>query len=154
MFSSSITKKIGILTAAVCFSPALFASDGHNNHAALFVGVTNSSHGDDATLGGEYERRLPFMHGMFGVGGFGEMIFADHKAYLAGAGLIIHPWKDLKANLSFGVERTEGHTESLMRVGVAYDFHYQKMSISPTYNYDTVDGHSTNVIGVALGMGF
>ncbi len=154
MLSNTITKKIGMFAAAACFSPALFAAGGHNNHAALFVGVTNSSHADDATIGGEYERRLPFKHGMFGVGAFGEVIFGDHKAYLAGAGLIIHPWKDLRANISLGMERTEGHSDSLTRVGIAYDFHYQKMSISPTYNYDTVNGHNTNVIGLAIGMGF
>jgi len=126
----------------------------HHNHIALFSGVTSSEHASDPTVGLEFERRLPFMYGMFGIGGFVERVISEHSQSLVGVSAIIHPWKNLKANFTIGAESADGHSETLHRVGLAYDFHIDQMSVSPTYNFDSVAGYTANVFGIAFGMGF
>ncbi len=135
---------------------------GHgNNHAALFVGMTKASKSTDATVGIEYEYRLPVLDNMLGVGVVVERIFADDTATVYVIGAVVHPWKALKLNASIGQERIEDYKKGgtkkikkVARVGVGYDFHYGDWSYGPVYNLDTVGGKTVHVLGVAVGMGF
>lgn len=145
-----------LTVAALVAAPFLNAQAGEgNNHAALFVGQTDGY----STVGVEYEYRTGLMDRMIGFGAVYEQFSATHyDATVLVAGVVIHPWKDLKLNISAGTEGTSAHgineSHSLTRIGVAYDFHYENISYGPVYNSDTVNGHSVDVIGLAVGMGF
>ena len=76
-------------------TPTVFAGGDSANHVAVFLGVTDSdsTKTTDFTAGLEYERRLPFLNSMFGVGLTFEKIFYNKKdidIYLAN--FIVHPW--------------------------------------------------------------
>ena len=145
-------------TAALVALPFAGAHAGAgNNHAALFMGATITDDYTDPTVGVEYEYRTPFMDRKIGIGVVVEQLL-DHDATIAVAGVVIHPWKDLKVNLSAGIERLDvaGTTKNkeLIRVGVGYDFHYNNISYGPVYNLDTVDGNNAHAVGLAVGFGF
>lgn len=133
----------------------------HNHHTAIFIGATNNQHAGhtDFTLGTDYEYRLPFANHQFGTGFFGEIVFADHKETIIGVPLIFHPTSALKflagAGLIFA-EDHHGESEShfLTRLGTGYDFHLGNFSLSPTFNADFVDGHTSLVYGISIGTGF
>ncbi len=135
------------------------AGAGSNNHAAVFLGVTKTSSATDPTVGIEYEYRTPLWDKRIGIGLVGERIFGDkYDANLFVAGVVVHPWKDSKANLSVGKESVGGKSKNVLRVGVGYDFHYNSISYGPVYNLDRIsyDGKTStsHVIGIAVGMGF
>jgi len=136
------------------FIPLKAFSAGGNNHAAIFLGPTKTDSSTEPTAGIEFEYRLPMMNKLIGVGVVAERIFSDHAANLFLAGAVVHPWKALKFNLFYGQERADGHSDSLFRVGAGYDFHYKRLSYGPVFNIDSVGGHTTQVAGITLGMGF
>jgi len=146
--------KLGL--AAVLFAAPFVSvqAGAGNNHAAVFLGATSTDDSTDPTVGLEYEYRLPYVNRMFGIGVVGEGIFSDPKALIGVAGVIVHPWKDLKLNLSFGKERKAGHDVDVTRVGIGYDFHYNSISYGPVYNMDSIHGHTVHVAGIAVGIGF
>ena len=129
---------------------------GGNNHAAIFLGATSGSDHTDPTVGIEYEYLLPVMDKQLGLGVVGEGIFGDPKALVYVAGIVYHPKQvpGLKANLSFGGETKADHNETVVRVGVGYDLHYNNISYGPVYNFDTIGSHEAHVFGIAVGMGF
>lgn len=148
----SVVKAV-VVTSLLAGPLAVQAGEG-NHHAALFLGVTDTDAGTDPTVGIEYEYRTPLWDRKIGIGVVAERIFADYDADLLVAGVVVHPWKDLKVNLSAGQESSHGHTADVKRAGVGYDFHYNNISYGPVYNYDDIEGHTAHVIGVAVGMGF
>jgi hypothetical protein len=131
----------------------------HHNHIALFTGATtNFEHeSTDFTLGVDYEYRFSEM---FGVGLFGEIVFAEHEETLIGVPLFIHVKESpLKIVLAPGLIMAEDHhghkyEEFLFRGGLGYDIHLDNFSITPTVNADVVDGHVSLAYGLAFGVGF
>jgi hypothetical protein len=53
-----------------------------------------------------------------------------------------------------GIERSHGEHESLVRAGLAYQLRLKRLSISPEFNADLVDGEEITVCGVGVGWGF
>ncbi len=158
---SSVIAVSGFYLAMFLATPVVFAGAGSVNHVAIFLGETDSdsTKTTDFTAGIEYERRLPFLNSMFGVGLTFERIFYNKKdidIYLLN--FIAHPWKGLKFNVSPGKERKlkkgKVKTFDLFRYGVAYDFHVGQYSVTPMLNIDTVKGKTATVYGIAFGMGF
>lgn len=49
---------------------------------------------------------------------------------------------------------SEWVTHYVLRLGAAYDFHIGNFSISPTFNYDLIDGHGYAIYGLTFGIGF
>lgn len=142
----------------------------HSNHAALFLGATVGTEGLFPSLGVEYERRL----GMFGVTAFGEFTAATTPFLILGAGVVLHPFGQLRlmalagAEISLGAAETtedvthrvqvqaegSGAAAPLARLGAAYDFHLGKISLSPSFFVDYAHEHFTTVGGLGIGMGF
>lgn len=131
----------------------------HRNHLALFTGATtNFEHeSTDFTLGIDYEYRLSEM---FGVGLFGEVVFAEHDETLIGVPFFIHMKKSpVKIVLAPGMVFAEDHhgqkhEEFMFRSGLGYDIHLDTFSITPTVNADFVDGDVSLAYGIAFGVGF
>ena len=74
----------------------------------------------------------------------------DHEAiYKAYAGTVVSIDDSAGAFDKDGKSHSE-HTESLTRIGVAYEFHVGGIGIEPSFNIDSVDGNTANVYGVAI----
>lgn len=154
------------------------------NHVALFSGATTNFAHDatDFTLGLDYERRLPWADGMFGVGLFAESIFAEHSEYLFGLPLFAHPYEGLKIYAAPAViiaevpadahggghsfdkfkrdfplasdDETNSETKFVVRVGLGYDFHVNRISLGPLFEVDYMDGDWAGIYGLSFGFGF
>jgi len=150
----AIKKSIAVVSLAAL--PVVSAqAGGGDNHAAVFLGATKAYSGTNPTAGIEYERRLPFMDRKIGLGVVAERIFdGGYQPDLVLGGVVIHPWKDLKFNISAGKEFLDSHSKNVVRVGAGYDLHYNNISYGPVYNIDTISGKRAHVFGLAIGMGF
>ena len=51
-----------------------------------------------------------------------------------------------------GVEINEGEAEFLFRTGLAYEFEYNRWSITPEFNVDFTEGKTALVYGVNFGI--
>ncbi len=134
----------------------------HPHHIAIFGGATTPADYfeldyTEPTAGIEYEYRLPFWNQVLGIGVFGEVIFADHLAYLGGGLLFAHPIGGLKIFAGGGVEAVDEedgmHTESLIRGGAGYDFHFGQFSAGPLISVDYIHEHFYLVYGLSFGIG-
>ncbi len=124
---------------------------GHRHHVGLFLGNTHAGGEDKFTVGVDYEYRLT---PIFGVGGLVDHASGDHDATIVGGALFVHPWGNSRVLLAPGIEHAHGHNEFLVRVGVSYDFHIGRLTVSPTLNVDFVDGEENTVYGLTFGYGF
>ncbi len=155
-----------------------------NHHLAAFLGLTSNFEEEETNFsaGLDYEFRLPFADRLFGIGLFGEYVFAEESEILAGIPINIHPWKELlvfaapglafvpKAteesvvdegknihNNTLGEEAaadTEKESKFLARVGIGYEFETRSFSIAPVVAADFVDGNVSLVYGLSFGIGF
>jgi hypothetical protein len=131
----------------------------HSNHLALFTGATTNFEHDstDFTIGVDYEYRVS---DMFGIGLFGEIVYAGHRETIVGVPFFFHmDDAPLKIVLAPGVIMAEDHhhhkyEKFLFRAGLGYDIHMGAYSITPTLNADLVDGDVSLVYGLAFGIGF
>lgn len=112
----------------------------------VFLGETTEDRRGNFTLGLEYEYRLSEA---FGVGLTAEHIGGDFDTNVFVLPVARHygPWKVYAGP---GVERRDGDTEGLVRVGVEYGFHLGEYEISPQIDFDWVDGERLFVIGVVF----
>ena len=165
------------LLSAFLITNFLFAGD-HPHHLAFFVGSTSNlhAHHTDFTVGGDYEYRLPFADNKFGIGAIGDFVFAEHTESLFMGALTFHPTGSFKIYVANGIAITEHEvqvsadshydpyhsaeleTESVkhhvLRVGSGYDIHLGIVSLTPTFNWDLIEGHSSLSYGIAIGIGF
>ena len=144
---------IVVLFGCVAFVNTAAASD-KPHHLGLFVGVLDDDEKDTA-IGIEYEYK--FDSG-WGVGAIYEKAKNAHHGdgvtskILAG---YYHPGAGWRLGIGYGSEKVGGHhSEDLVRYGVAYEFHVGGVGVEPSFNVDTVDGHSFNVYGVAFVWAF
>ena len=68
--------------------------------------------------------------------------------------LTYHAGEKLRLVGAPGIELSHGHSEFLVRLGAAYDFHRKRLTISPTASLDFVGGDTFVVVGVGFGVGF
>lgn len=143
-------------------SNSVFAADDPHQAPAkhvvgAFLGITSADEHTYGTFGGEYEYRIDRM---FGVG-----VLVEHtpKAHHGDGTTIfmgqlhLHPWKELRLTGGYGREKIhhEGsHSEDVLRLGVAYDFHMNGFGIAPTFNVDWINGHTSKVFGFVINKGF
>lgn len=184
-------KKIIIIIAIILLSPIISIADEnnddhhvHHNHLAVFSGLTSNleyKH-TDLSIGLDYEYRLPVWHNLFGVGLFGEVVFAEHTEYLIGLPIFLHPaggfkfWaapgmmiyepivhedpelhkiKSIKTDNIMASDESSGTKQKLLiRAGGGYDFHIKNFSITPAFSADIIDGHVYLIYGIYFGVGF
>lgn len=162
-------KKLVTISTIVLLFSLTFAGGG-KNHLGVFYGKTSDTdfkHGEN-TIGLEYERNLPIVDNMISLGALAEFILADHtNTILMGTVTFRPPMIALKFFAGAGIEmakhempdghggfHTENESHFAVRVGTGYELHLGKLSVSPTIALDRVNGHSTLVYGIAVGVGF
>ena len=106
-----------------------------------------------------------------GAGALYDYAGGDLESHVAAVALFVHPVGNLKLLAGFGVEHKSEEEEShgegehaaeseheenefLVRVGLLYDWHIGRCSISPTFAVDFVNGEEAYVYGVSFGFGF
>jgi hypothetical protein len=152
------------LVISICLTSQATAEEGHRHHAGVFVGATlnfEAKH-TDFTLGADYEYRFETHHGFLGVGVIADFVFAKHTESLFMGGIFLHPAPSLKFVIGNGIAMSEvekaGKTETsshyVIRLGAGYDFVMSSMTITPTVNWDMIEGHSSLVYGLTAGFGF
>jgi len=147
-----------ISVVVVGFALPVGASD-HDNHVAIFAGLTHAEGENAFTLGADYERRLPGDASMFGVALLVDATVQEkgdsHKHTIYAGGVMIHPWEGLKLGAFGGVERPDGEgNKGFVRGTVGYDIPMGHMSLTPGVSVDRAGGHTAVVYGVSLGYGF
>jgi hypothetical protein len=130
----------------------------HKHIVGIFIGATTDAHNEtDTTVGVEYEYMLLSMLGLGAV--YEHTPDAHHEegvsVYLAS--VYLHPYAGFRIGMGAGEEKvhgSHGHTESLMRGSIAYDFHVAGIGIAPTLNLDRVDDENVESYGIVLSKGF
>ncbi len=141
----------------------------HDFHLAVFGGLTTNMDADhtDFSLGGDLEYRLPIMDRRLGIGILGDVVFAEHTEIILGVPLFFHYGGGFKVFAAPGIailehthvdilghKHTEKEEEFVVRLGAGYDFHIDNYSITPNVSADFIDGNTSLVYGIALGIGF
>ncbi len=143
-----------LLAASLWGASSYAGGDSHNQHAAVFTGVTVASGHAGFTLGADYEYMPDAWGKTYGLIGIVDFVLGKPTQSILAVGGTWHPMDALRVVLAPGVEMAGGHSAGLLRIGTNYDFHFDTCSVSPTLNLDIVGGHIATVIGVAFGMGF
>ncbi len=129
----------------------------HANHIAIFGGAT-TLFGDEAhtgaTFGLDYERRLPMMDGLFGLGALVDVALMEHTSVIVAPALFIHPAGGLKITVAPGVEHEGEENVFVMRGGLSYAIHLGRLSVGPAVAADYANKHVALVYGLDIGMGF
>jgi len=150
------------------------AHASHRHHLAALIAATSNldHHHTDFTLGGDYQYRIA---SRWAVGGFGEVIFAEHTEYLLGIPLYFFLterfWLRTGPGVEFvteSLEEHEGHsvsssssqtpttTESkfLFRLGAGYNIELGGLTLTPSLDLDLVRNARALVWGLNIGKSF
>jgi hypothetical protein len=146
----------------------------HRHHAGGSVaGTTNLDHDHtDITIGGEYMYRpLP----RWGIGGFVEVLFADHRSWLLGVPVQFHATQNFwlwagpgiefipesgeehaehSANSDLGEQPTTTEVKFLFRIGAGYNFEVEGLVVTPVLNLDLVRNNKALVWGLTVSKAF
>ncbi len=150
----------------------------HRNHTGLFLGATientkeNMSGANSSfTLGIHHEMfarsRTPYIN----VGIMGEVIFAGDNEFLGVIPIYFHPAPMLKFWIGPGVRATthpdekyiDNYNDSMMgnwqsdflvRIGGAYEFHFDEYTVSPTISADILNHRTYMVLGIVFGLSY
>ena len=161
MDNTSTFNKIKILSYLSCllfvllFNTQVLATEkaqDKKHHIGAFLGVLDNAE-TESVIGIEYEFKFDQN---WGAGITYED--ANNAHHGAGASSTIgsvyyhHPagWR---FGVGAGSEKIGGEhssSETLYRVGVAYEFHVGGVGIAPSFSVDKVDGETANVYGVAV----
>lgn len=136
----------------------------HRNHVGVFVGATTELEEDEDThftLGIDYTRRIT-NDGRWGIGVFGEAIFADDTEWLFGIPLYFYPtnnfWLRAGPGVEFHKEETESGTETeaefLIRTGIGYSIEFNAFTIAPAISVDFLRNKTSLVWGIHIVKGF
>jgi len=123
----------------------------HQHRLELFVGNSREDHKDGVSAGLAYEYRL---NQIIGIGGLVEYAGGDFEEWIGAIPIFVHPYQGLRFLLAPGVVFEEHETIFLFRTGLAYEFEIERLSITPEFNIDFVDGEEVLVYGVSFGYGF
>ncbi|MCX6153113.1 MAG: hypothetical protein NT007_03015 [Candidatus Kapabacteria bacterium] len=155
-----------------------------NHLAMFIGATSNTSAGGwtRPSVGLDYELRLWSTKPLMGLGLFAESTFGNDIEYVFGLPIIFHPWKGLKAFIApsmilqtaepiksaksgiIKVQRqiqaaTDDSVETstkkaFIRLGLSYDFHLRRYSISPAISADIIESKLYLVYGINLGLSF
>jgi len=132
----------------------------HRNHFGVFLGATTELEEDKDThftLGIDYTRRIT-NNGRWGLGVFGEAIFANHTEWLFGIPLYFYPTNKLWLRAGPGVEfhkkkkesGKETEAEFLIRTGIGYSIELNKFTIAPSFSVDFLRNKTSLVWGISI----
>lgn len=155
----NITFVICLLTVFIAISHASESDEtkgsiDYRNRMELFLGNTHDGSENGFSIGLGYEYRIM---DLLGAGLFVEYADAPFREFVFGVPVFIHPYKGLRLLAAPGVdlERGEkGDPEFLVRLGLAYEFEFDRWSVTPEFNVDFVDNEEVLVYGVSFGWGF
>ncbi|NRA84657.1 MAG: hypothetical protein HRU22_13070 [Gammaproteobacteria bacterium] len=148
------------LLLATFLAPNLtHAADGHfkNHTIGVFAGATFNDGDSENSYGLEYEYKF---NRDWGVGLVYEKTpdaHHDDGVTIQLASVYAHLTENWRIGLGFGQEKVGGShsfTENLIRTSVSYDFHLGNFGIAPSLAFDTVDGETATVVGVAFLVSF
>lgn len=152
-----------LLPVLILASAGLHANDTHADDSqhegpqhlsswGIFVGsATEGVREGDLTLGLEYGHHIG---GHWGVSAVAEYSFTDDGTWVFVVPAVygIRNWRLFAGP---GLERHDGETEFLARVGAGYAFHVENhWEIEPQFNIDWVDGDAVYVWGLYLARTF
>ena len=130
-----------------------WATEGRNE-LGPYLGFASASGDHGLSVGLDYERRLTRL---FGVGVVLEYTDGDFRDGLAAISFDWHVWKELKIFAAPGieVEREDGSSGALLRLGVDYGFPIApRLEIVPAAAIDFSDENTTVVLGAVLAWKF
>lgn len=125
----------------------------HKNEVGLFAGLAFEHRENGVSLGVDYERRLSEK---FGLGVLAEHTWGDLDFWVFAVPFRYHVnrWKFTMAP---GVEKTDEHTDGLLRLVVSYEFPLESSTATGWgigAAIDILEGEQVYMIGAALGFGF
>jgi len=154
-----IALTLSCLLIVLLFNANVYAADkkqDKKHHIGAFIGVLDNSE-TDTVVGIEYEFKFDKN---WGAG----VVYEDANNAHNGAGsssaigsVYYHPAAGWRFGVGAGSEKIGGpisNTETLYRVGVAYEFNVGGVGIAPSFSVDKVDGETANVYGVAVVYSF
>jgi hypothetical protein len=131
----------------------------HNRHAGFLIGSVYNLNEKKwmLGLGAEYEYVLPYGNRLFGIGIGAEMVFDEHKHYVAGVLVSFHPDDKLALFVSPGVmfiEREEPGTRFAVHFGAEYEFDLKKFFLAPEFEVAFAGDDIHLMFGVHVGIGY
>lgn len=126
----------------------------HPNEVAVSIGGAfegrEAGRDKGVWLALEYERRLSKE---FGIAVIAEHTWGDLDIWVFAVPFRYH-MKRWNFVAGPGVERHDGHTEGLVRLGASYAFPAEKTTYLVGAGVDLVDGEAVFLIGGSIGLGF
>lgn len=143
-----------LLAASLVCLPliAQAGSGGHGYHAGVFMGATQTHGKTHATVGVDIEKRMTDTLGLGLI--IDSFVKAPGQAIFA-LGFFYHPTEHLKLILAPGSEFSHGTSQSVLRLGLGYDWHFSNgLSVGPSVSNDILRSDSAQVYGISIGYGF
>ncbi len=128
---------------------------GHSYHTHTlggFIGTAQEGRENAPAIGIEYEYRF---NTRFGIGAVGEYTGDKADFWVLAVPFGFH-FGNLKTYIAPGIEKSDEHTEELIRLGAEYAIPVSDdgWEIAPQINVDFVDGEEIWVFGVLIAKGF
>lgn len=130
---------------------------GNSHHVEVF---TNYYEGFVDLVELDYEYIPKIWKSRVGVSTVFSWTLSEREEWSLAFPVYLHPYRGLKVFVGPGFVHTSAgedaseRREYLTRMGIAYDFHYSRFTISPTFNFDVQPGETLKDFGVALGYLF
>ena len=112
---------------------------GKRHELAVFLGDTYDDGDHGFTLGLDYEYRLSR---------------SGDREYVVGIPVFLHATNRLTFELAAGMERADGSSNALVRLGAMYGIPLGPADLVPTVALDFVDSDTVYVFGVAFAWAF
>lgn len=131
----------------------------HSQHIGFLIGSVYNFAEDKFMLGLgiEYERVLPFMDGLFGIGLAAEMVFDEHKHYVISLLIPFHPIRELSLFVAPGImfideeEGVERHFS--IHFGAEYEFELNAIFVAPKIELAFAGDDIHLMLGFHIGFG-
>ncbi len=151
------------------------------SHTGLFLGANHNAGNANTsfTLGIHHEMFARSRTPYFSIGMMGEVAFAGHNEFLGAIPFYFHPARFLKFWIGPGLKATSnpdennnnnnnssnnnGHNDSMMgnwqsnflvRIGGAYEFHFDEYTVSPAVSADILNHEIYWVFGIVFGLSY
>lgn len=131
----------------------------HGNHHHIEV-FTNYYEGFVDLVELDYEYIPKIWKSRIGISAVFSRDLGEREEWSLAFPIYLHPYRGLKVFMGPGFIHIpegsdgDGRSQYLTRVGIAYDFHYGRFTVSPTFNFDIQPGDTLKDFGVALGYLF